>query len=81
MILVKNVRLFPRTPDAPAVDVEITEGRFSRLSPAEDAAPGPTTNGTGTTPTGAEVIAISPIPHTGLGVAINDRLNRAAAER
>ncbi|MGO3023016.1 MAG: hypothetical protein ACTIIH_07215 [Brevibacterium sp.] len=56
MILVKNVRLFPRTPDAPAVDVEITEGRFSRLSPAEDAAPGPTPNGTGTTPTGAEVI-------------------------
>ncbi|WP_211168070.1 amidohydrolase family protein [Brevibacterium sp. 'Marine'] len=56
MILVKNVRLFPRTPDAPAVDVEITEGRFSRLSPAEDAAPGPTPTGTGTTPTGVEVI-------------------------
>ncbi len=30
---------------------------------------------------GAEVIAVSPIPHVGLGVAINDRLNRAAAER
>lgn len=31
--------------------------------------------------TGAPVIAISPIPHLGLGVAINDRLSRAAAER
>ena len=30
---------------------------------------------------GAEVIAVSPIPDTGLGVAINDRLNRAAADR
>lgn len=30
---------------------------------------------------GAPVIAISPIPHLGLGVAINDRLSRAAAER
>ncbi|WGW04821.1 L-threonylcarbamoyladenylate synthase [Tropicibacter oceani] len=31
--------------------------------------------------TGAETIAVSPIPHVGLGVAINDRLSRAAAER
>ena len=31
--------------------------------------------------TGAEVIAVSPIPHRGLGVAINDRLSRAAAPR
>lgn len=31
--------------------------------------------------TGAEIIAVSPIPHLGLGIAINDRLNRAAAER
>ncbi|WP_249200422.1 L-threonylcarbamoyladenylate synthase [Thetidibacter halocola] len=31
--------------------------------------------------TGAEVIAVSPIPHVGVGVAINDRLSRAAAER
>jgi L-threonylcarbamoyladenylate synthase len=31
--------------------------------------------------TGAAVIAVAPIPHTGLGVAINDRLSRAAAER
>lgn len=31
--------------------------------------------------TGAEVIAISPIPDTGLGQAINDRLARAAADR
>lgn len=30
---------------------------------------------------GADVIAISPIPQTGLGLAINDRLKRAAAER
>ncbi|MCT4555968.1 MAG: L-threonylcarbamoyladenylate synthase [Pelagimonas sp.] len=29
----------------------------------------------------APVIAVSPIPHLGLGVAINDRLSRAAAER
>jgi L-threonylcarbamoyladenylate synthase len=29
----------------------------------------------------AEVIAISPIPNTGMGEAINDRLNRAAADR
>ncbi|SMX37766.1 L-threonylcarbamoyladenylate synthase [Maliponia aquimaris] len=29
----------------------------------------------------ATVIAVSPIPHVGLGVAINDRLSRAAAER
>ena len=28
-----------------------------------------------------KVIAISPIPHLGLGVAINDRLSRAAADR
>ncbi|KHS54085.1 amidohydrolase family protein [Brevibacterium linens] len=56
MIVVKNVRLFPRTPDAPAVDVEITEGRFSRISPAEDAAHDSTQPGTGTAPTGIEVI-------------------------
>ncbi|MEQ5871375.1 threonylcarbamoyl-AMP synthase [Sagittula sp. NFXS13] len=31
--------------------------------------------------TGAERIAVSPIPHLGLGVAINDRLSRAAADR
>jgi L-threonylcarbamoyladenylate synthase len=31
--------------------------------------------------TGAETIAVSPIPETGLGEAINDRLRRAAAER
>ena len=31
--------------------------------------------------TGAGTIAVSPIPHIGLGVAINDRLSRAAAER
>ncbi|MFZ7093325.1 L-threonylcarbamoyladenylate synthase [Primorskyibacter sp. 2E233] len=30
---------------------------------------------------GAHTIAVSPIPHIGLGVAINDRLSRAAAER
>jgi len=30
---------------------------------------------------GKPCIAVSPIPHVGLGVAINDRLNRAAAER
>lgn len=30
---------------------------------------------------GAETIAVSPIPHLGLGVAINDRLSRAAAPR
>jgi L-threonylcarbamoyladenylate synthase len=30
---------------------------------------------------GARGIAVSPIPHHGLGVAINDRLNRAAAPR
>jgi L-threonylcarbamoyladenylate synthase len=30
---------------------------------------------------GAEVIAVAPIPHLGLGVAINDRLSRAAADR
>ena len=30
---------------------------------------------------GASVIAVSPIPHIGLGVAINDRLSRAAAPR
>ena len=29
----------------------------------------------------AEVIAVSPIPHEGLGIAINDRLSRAAAPR
>lgn len=31
--------------------------------------------------TGADTIAVSPIPETGLGEAINDRLRRAAAER
>ncbi|WP_323769450.1 L-threonylcarbamoyladenylate synthase [Antarctobacter sp.] len=31
--------------------------------------------------TGAGTIAITPVPHIGLGVAINDRLSRAAAER
>ena len=31
--------------------------------------------------TGAARIAVSPIPHIGLGVAINDRLSRAAADR
>ena len=56
MIVVKNVRLFPRTPDAPAVDVEISEGRFFRISRAEDAAHGSTAPGTGTGSTGAEVI-------------------------
>jgi L-threonylcarbamoyladenylate synthase len=30
---------------------------------------------------GAEVIAVMPVPHVGLGVAINDRLSRAAAPR
>lgn len=30
---------------------------------------------------GARVIAVAPIPHLGLGVAINDRLSRAAADR
>jgi L-threonylcarbamoyladenylate synthase len=29
---------------------------------------------------GAETIAVMPIPHEGLGEAINDRLARAAAE-
>ncbi|WP_420327795.1 L-threonylcarbamoyladenylate synthase [Mameliella sp.] len=31
--------------------------------------------------TGASTIAVTPIPHLGLGIAINDRLSRAAAER
>jgi len=31
--------------------------------------------------TGAPVIAVSPIPHLGLGVALNDRLSRAASDR
>ncbi len=31
--------------------------------------------------TGAQTIAVSPIPHVGLGIAINDRLSRAAAPR
>ena len=31
--------------------------------------------------TGAPVIAVMPIPHKGLGAAINDRLARAAAPR
>ena len=31
--------------------------------------------------TGAGTIAVTPIPHVGLGIAINDRLSRAAAER
>ncbi|WP_292288176.1 L-threonylcarbamoyladenylate synthase [Marivita sp.] len=30
---------------------------------------------------GGEAIAVSPIPHEGLGIAINDRLSRAAAPR
>ncbi|WP_353474528.1 L-threonylcarbamoyladenylate synthase [Salipiger sp. H15] len=30
---------------------------------------------------GAEVIAVAPIPHVGAGVAVNDRLSRAAAPR
>jgi L-threonylcarbamoyladenylate synthase len=30
---------------------------------------------------GVKVIAVAPIPNTGIGVAINDRLNRAAAPR
>ena len=30
---------------------------------------------------GAHAIAIAPIPETGLGLAINDRLQRAAAPR
>ena len=30
---------------------------------------------------GAETIAVEPIPNTGLGEAINDRLSRAAAPR
>jgi L-threonylcarbamoyladenylate synthase len=30
---------------------------------------------------GGDVIAVSPIPHEGLGIAINDRLSRAAAPR
>lgn len=34
MTIVRNVRLFPRTADARAVDVEISEGRFSAISPA-----------------------------------------------
>ncbi|MNL88625.1 SUA5 domain protein [compost metagenome] len=31
--------------------------------------------------TGAPMIAVAPIPETGLGEAINDRLRRAAAPR
>jgi L-threonylcarbamoyladenylate synthase len=31
--------------------------------------------------TGAQMIAVAPIPHEGLGEAINDRLQRAAAPR
>ena len=31
--------------------------------------------------TGAKLIAVAPIPETGLGEAINDRLRRAAAPR
>jgi L-threonylcarbamoyladenylate synthase len=30
---------------------------------------------------GATAIAVMPVPHTGLGEAINDRLRRAAARR
>jgi L-threonylcarbamoyladenylate synthase len=30
---------------------------------------------------GAETIAVMPVPHTGIGIAINDRLGRAAAPR
>jgi L-threonylcarbamoyladenylate synthase len=31
--------------------------------------------------TGVEAIAVTPIPEAGLGLAINDRLRRAAAQR
>ena len=31
--------------------------------------------------TGARAIAVMPVPHVGLGEAINDRLGRAAAPR
>ena len=31
--------------------------------------------------TGSSVIAVAPVPHAGLGEAINDRLRRAAAGR
>jgi L-threonylcarbamoyladenylate synthase len=31
--------------------------------------------------TGVETIAVMPIPHVDLGIAINDRLERAAAPR
>ncbi|MGZ9067561.1 MAG: Sua5 family C-terminal domain-containing protein, partial [Burkholderiales bacterium] len=30
---------------------------------------------------GSEAVAVMPVPETGLGVAINDRLRRAAAPR
>ncbi|MGC2940381.1 MULTISPECIES: amidohydrolase family protein [unclassified Brevibacterium] len=41
MTTVKNVRLFPRVPESPAVDVEISEGRFSGFSPADGSSPAP----------------------------------------
>ncbi|UVI37066.1 amidohydrolase family protein [Brevibacterium spongiae] len=47
MTIVKNVRLFPRTPDAPAVDVEIGEGLITRVSPAADRGAGESGRGTG----------------------------------
>ncbi|MGO1263603.1 MAG: N-isopropylammelide isopropylaminohydrolase, partial [Brevibacterium aurantiacum] len=33
MTILRNVRLFPRTADAEAVDVEIKDGRFSSFTP------------------------------------------------
>ena len=54
MTIVKNVRLFPRTPDAPAVDVEIREGRFSGFSPAHDSPAAASVRGSAGS--GAEVI-------------------------
>ena len=33
------------------------------------------------TPSGARAIAVMPVPHHGLGEAINDRLRRAAVGR
>ncbi|WP_209325875.1 amidohydrolase family protein [Brevibacterium renqingii] len=56
MTIVKNVRLFPRTADAPAVDVEISEGRFSGVSPASDTAPGHSEDGPRSNGIGAEVV-------------------------
>ncbi|WP_166826721.1 amidohydrolase family protein [Brevibacterium limosum] len=54
MTIVKNVRLFPRAPDAPAVDVEITKGRFSGFSPAHDSPAAASVRGAAGS--GAEVI-------------------------